>query len=136
MLFRSADMLGKHIDAMVTSLTASLPHVKEGTLTVLATMTNERVPAIPNVPTFKELGYDVQYTSWRALAFPKGVPANVLETVRAAAKKAYYNPEFQDWANKANIDPFFMDHIEAAEFMKNQYPMVEGVMKKFGLINK
>jgi len=130
-----ADMLGKHIDAMVTSLTASIQHVKQGTLTVLATMTDERVPAIADVPTFKELGYDVQYTSWRALAFPKGVPTDVLDTVRAAAKKAYYNPEFQDWANKANIDPFYLDYIEAEKYMKNQYPMVEGVMKKFGLIN-
>ncbi len=129
-----ADMLGKHIDAMVTSLTASIQHVNEGTLTVLATMTDERVPAIPKVPTFKELGYDVQYTSWRALAFPKGVPKNVLDTVRVAAKKAYYDPEFQEWAGKANIDPFFLDHTASEEYMKNQYPMVEGVMKKFGLI--
>jgi tripartite-type tricarboxylate transporter receptor subunit TctC len=129
-----ADMLGKHIDAMVTSLTASIQHVNEGTLTVLATMTDERVPAISKVPTFKELGYDVQYTSWRALAFPKGVPKNVLDTVRVAAKKAFYDPEFQAWAEKSNIDPFFLDHIASEEYMKNQYPMVEGIMKKFGLI--
>ncbi|MFZ5946177.1 MAG: tripartite tricarboxylate transporter substrate binding protein [Bacillota bacterium] len=129
-----ADMLGKHLDAMVTSLTASLPHVKEGTLTVLATMTDERIPVISGVPTFKELGYDVKYESWRAVVVPKGTPAPIVEKLREVGKKAYDNPEFLKWANEANIDPYYMDYQKTIKHLEDQYPMVENIMKKFGLI--
>jgi len=131
-----ADMLGKHIDCMVTSITAAKPHVDEGTLIVLGTMTDERVPVVPDAPTFKELGYDVKYSSWRAAAVPKGTPAPILEKLRAAGKKAYDNPEFLKWANEANIDPVYMDNQKTVEYMKNQYPLVEAIMIKFGLVKQ
>ncbi|MBS4023212.1 MAG: hypothetical protein KGZ79_12460, partial [Dethiobacter sp.] len=105
-----------------------------GTLKVLATMTDERVPIIPDVPTFEELGYDVKYESWRAVGVPKGTPEPILAILREAAKKAFNNPDFQKWANEANIDPLYKEHDAAVKHMAEQYPVVEGVMRKFGLI--
>lgn len=128
-----AAMLGKHLDAMITSTTASQQHLEEGTLRMLAVMGNERIADF-DVPTFKEEGYDVVYESWRVLAVPKGVPQPILEKLRAVGKEVFYSDEFQQWATEAKIGATYNDHEKTVEFMKNQYPIVEGIMKKFGLL--
>ena len=129
-----AAMLGKHLDAMITTTTASRAHLKEGTLRMLAVMSDERSEEFPEIPTFEELGYDVKYDSWRAVVVPKDTPEPVLEVLREAGKKAFDNPDFQKWAKESDIGALYLDHEEAVEYMKNQYPVVEGVMKKFGLL--
>jgi tripartite-type tricarboxylate transporter receptor subunit TctC len=130
---QTTEMLGKHLDAIITSPTASISHVKEGTLVALASMTEERIPAFPDVPTFQEAGYDVTYESFRALAFPKGVPVEILEKTRAASRKAFDNPEFQEWATETNIDQVYMDAEETAEYLETLYPKVEKVIKQFNI---
>ncbi|NLU10179.1 MAG: tripartite tricarboxylate transporter substrate binding protein [Tepidanaerobacter acetatoxydans] len=127
-----AALLGKHIDIMFTSPTASLPHLAEGTLIMLATMTEERLPYLPEVPTLKELGYDASYSSWRGIGAPKGTPDEVMQILREAFKKAYDNPEYQAKCEEAKIDSYYLDHEKFREFLNEQYPIVESVMKKLG----
>lgn len=129
-----AAMLGKHLDAMITSTTASKSHLEAGTLRMLAVMGNERLEDFPDVPTFKDLGYNVVYESWRVLAVPKGTPEPILQILREAGKKAFENPEFQKWAKESDIGALYRDHEQTVKFMEEQYPVVEGIMKKFGLL--
>ena len=61
----------------------------------LATWGATRLAAFPDVPTLKELGYDVEYYLWAGLFAPRGVPANVIQTLRDATRKAVEDPEFK-----------------------------------------
>ena len=97
-------------------------------------MSDERSEEFPETPTFEELGYDVKYDSWRAVVVPKGTPEPVLEILREAGKKAFDNPEFQEWAKESDIGAMYLDHEDTIKYIENQYPVVEGVMKKFGLL--
>lgn len=128
-----AGMLGKHVDAIITSITASQQHIDSGTLRLLAVMGNERIEGF-NVPTFRELGYDVVYESWRVLAAPKGIPEPALNKLREVGKKVFYSSEFQEWAKESNISPIYNDYKKTLEFMEYQYPKVEDIMKKFNLL--
>lgn len=128
-----SELLGKHLDAIIISPTPAIGHIEEGTLVGLGTVTEERIPVLPDVPTFKELGYDVTYESWRALAVPEGVPEDIVQTLREAGEDAFNDPEFQKWAEETNIDPAYMDADEAEAYLKDLYPIVENVVGKFGI---
>ena len=119
---------------MIASTTAARPHIKEGSVRMLAVMSDSRSEEFSETPTFEELGYDVKYDSWRAVAVPKGTPDYVLDVLREAGKKAFDNPDFQKWAKESDIGAMYLDHEKTLEYIKKQYPLVENVMKKFGLL--
>ena len=129
-----ADLLGKHVDAVTTSVTAVLPHLKSGTMAILGSMGLERDPDFPDVPTFTEMGYDVVIAGFRAVGVHKDTDLAILEILRAAGKAAYENPEFQKWADEAKAYQVYLDYKETEEYMKNLSPKVEAVMKDLGLI--
>lgn len=129
-----SDLLGKHCDAVTTSITAVLPHLKSGAMTVLGTMGTERDPDFPDVPTFIEMGYDVVIAGFRAVAVHKDTDPAILEILRAAGKAAFDNPEFNKWAEKSKIYHVYMDYKESEEYMTNLSPKVEATMKDLGII--
>lgn len=128
-----SELLGKHLDAIIISPTPAIGHIEEGTLVGLGSLTEERMPVLPDIPTFKESGYDVTYESWRALAVPAGVPDAIVQKLREAGDNAFYDPEFQKWAVETNIDPAYMDADEAEAYLEELYPIVESVVDKFGI---
>ena len=93
-------LLGGEVDATVASLPASLPYVREGTLRVLAVMSVERDALVPEVPTFREKGFDIAHGGFRVLAVPKGTADDVRRRLEAAFRAAWNDRAFQAWANK------------------------------------
>ena len=77
-------ILGNNAQATAQSVSASLTHIKAGKLRPLACFGAKRSKALPDVPTLKELGYDVEYYLWVGLFAPKGTPEKVTTVLRAA----------------------------------------------------
>jgi tripartite-type tricarboxylate transporter receptor subunit TctC len=76
------DLLGGHIDVLVSNLPVALPVIKSGTVVPLALTTVDRSPLVPDVPTLAEsgvLGIDV--TSWYGLLAPRATPKPVLDAI-------------------------------------------------------
>ena len=67
-------ILGEEVDAIVSSLPGAMSYVRSGALRVLALMAPERSPLVPDVPTFRELGFDLEYGSFRMLIAPPNTP--------------------------------------------------------------
>jgi len=132
----NAALLGKHIDAQMNTISLADQHIREGTIRLLAVTADKRLPDYPDVPTLKELGYDVVYESWRAIAVPKGVPAEVKKVLQDAFVKAYNSPEFQEGAKKSKYDPFFRDAQQFKTFVDGLYPRVQQVVKDLNLTGK
>ena len=88
-----AAVLGGHVTAMSDS-TEWLPHVKEGSLRLLATHGEKRMKNFPNVPTFRELGYDFINETVFMIAAPKGTPAPVIKKLDESFQKAMDDPQF------------------------------------------
>ena len=77
-------ILGNNAQATAQSVSASLTHIKAGKLRPLASFGAVRSKALPDVPTMKELGYDVEYYLWVGLFAPKATPEKVTTVLRAA----------------------------------------------------
>src|ERR687893_740675 len=87
-------LLAGQIQALASAPGVFKPHTDAGKVRILANWGAERVPAFPDVPTFKELGYqDVEFYIWAGLFGPKGLPDPVMMRLREAMKQAMSTPE-------------------------------------------
>jgi tripartite-type tricarboxylate transporter receptor subunit TctC len=76
------DLLGGHIEVLVSNLPVALPVIKAGTVVPLALTTAERSPLVPDVPTLAEAGVpDIDVTSWYGLLAPRATPKPVLDAI-------------------------------------------------------
>ena len=128
-----AALLGGHVDAIIISSGTVLEYLKDGSMTAFGVMTEDRIDAMPDVPTFKEQGIDAVYSSWRGLGVPKGTPKEVVDKLKTACKAAFDNQEFQDAAVKGGIDPWYLTSEEFYSFLESSYGSVESVLKDLGL---
>lgn len=86
--------MGGKIDASFNNLGITFPQVKAGNLRALALFAEKRFEALPDVPTMKELGYDIVSGSSRGYSAPKGIPEAVRNTLRKAFEALSQMPEF------------------------------------------
>ncbi len=97
-----AELMGGQIDAGVLKPGEVMEVVKSGELIPIGAFTAERIKTLPNVPTFKELGYDVfpygPVPQMSYIAAPAGIPADVRAVLIDQFRKAFQSPEFQAFA--------------------------------------
>jgi tripartite-type tricarboxylate transporter receptor subunit TctC len=108
-------LLGGHVDILFSVPIIAFVQLKSGDVTPLAVASEKRHPAFPNVPTLKELGYDVEYYMWCGFFAPKATPPDILKILREATRKAVASPEFKAAMDKMNTP---IDYRDADEFQK------------------
>ena len=109
-------ILGGHVDALASGPAVVLPHIKAGTLRPLAGWGDKRVAALPDVPTFKELGYpQAEFYIWAGLFAPRGTPEPVLAKLRDALKQVVADSEFKGAMDKLETPIAFK---QGADFQK------------------
>lgn len=89
-----------------------------GQVKVLAVMGAERDPSLPDVPTFKELGYDVIWGGMRVLAVPAETPDEVKAKLTEGFKAAFDDPEFQQKAADTGMNAYWMDGPETEAYVE------------------
>jgi tripartite-type tricarboxylate transporter receptor subunit TctC len=95
------DMLGGVIDSNVEALTSAVPNISTGQYRALAVLSAERQPLLPNVPTFKELGYpSIVGETWYAVFAPAGTPKPVVDKLNAARRKITTSAAFGEAIHK------------------------------------
>ena len=100
-------LLGGQVDAAVQLPAALAEHVKSGQMRLLATLTSERDPAFPEVPTAREQGFDVSLEAWRGIAAPRGTPKAVIAALEAAVRKTVESPAFVQGCERLGARPAF-----------------------------
>ena len=108
-------LLGGHVDILFSVPIIAFVQLRSGDVTPLAVASEKRHPAFPNVPTLKELGYDVEYYMWCGFFAPKATPPDILKILREATRKAAASPEFKAAMDKMNTP---IDYRDADEFQK------------------
>jgi tripartite-type tricarboxylate transporter receptor subunit TctC len=110
-------ILGGHVDALASGPAVVLPHIKAGTLRALAGWGDKRVAALPDVPTFKELGYPAaEFYIWAGVFAPKGTPEPVLQKLRDAVRQAVNDTEFKAAMEKLETPIVFKQGEEFQRF--------------------
>ena len=91
------DLIAGVIDAAFMTSTGAMPHLEAGRVRPLAVAGPVRLPGLPNVPTFAEVGLPAMLSdSWNGLLAPAGTPKPIVDRLAAAVMKAVKSKEFQD----------------------------------------
>jgi len=124
-------ILGGHVDALASGPAVVLPHIKSGKLRALAGWGERRVAALPDVPTFKELGYpDAEFYIWAGLFAPKATPEPVLAKLRTTVRDAVGDPDFKTAMDKLETPIVFKQGEEFQRFFDaDARRLAEGVRK-------
>ena len=125
-------VLGGHAQLWASPPALAAPHIEAGKMRALATWGATRLAAFPDVPTLKELGYDVEYYIWTGLFAPRGVPANVIQTLRDATRKAVEDPEFKSSMDKAKTPIAYQDADEFKAFWDRDAQRIAAVIQFIG----
>jgi tripartite-type tricarboxylate transporter receptor subunit TctC len=99
-----ADLLGQHVDSGVLKPSETLGQIQEGLLKPIGIFANDRLEMFPDVPTFKDKGYDVfPYGPVVQMAYvvaPANLPADVRSKLITAFRSSIQNPRFKEFAKK------------------------------------
>jgi tripartite-type tricarboxylate transporter receptor subunit TctC len=114
-------LLGGHVTFLAQYPGPALPLVKSKQVRALACWGEKRVKNFEDVPTFKELGYNVVYTAWVGLLAPKATPAPILEKLRMLVKQATSDPVFVDTMQKAGDQVDYADAETAKKAWQKEY---------------
>lgn len=100
-----ADILAGRVPIGSFTWGAALGQIKGGTLRGIAVTTEARRPEAPDVPTFKELGYDLVASTWFSFAAPKGTPDAVVRRLNAETIRIFRQPDIQKRRDQDAFDP-------------------------------
>jgi tripartite-type tricarboxylate transporter receptor subunit TctC len=127
-------LLGGQVEALSTGPSTVVGHVKAGKIRVLATWGEGRHPALPDVPTLKELGYDAQFSQWTGLFVPAGTPEPVVAKLREAARAAVEDPTFRNALAKVETPIQYLDQPQFRAFWDADARKLATVVKRIGKV--
>jgi tripartite-type tricarboxylate transporter receptor subunit TctC len=127
-----AALLGKHIDMVPVSEMEVRSGVESGELRILAVFSSERSQYNPDVPTMKELGYDITVAAWGGFAAPKGIPAEIMAVLEDAFRQGVQSQLFDEVTKANGYSAFYLDREEFTEFAVQQYEFYKELFKELG----
>ena len=127
-------ILGNNSQVLVTSIAAASAQMKAGKLRALACYSPKRATSLPDVPTLKELGYNVEFSIWVGLFAPKGTPAPVIAKLRADTKKVADSETFKKTISNIGDVVAYLDQPEFAKFWDEDAKRVENAVQSIGKV--
>jgi tripartite-type tricarboxylate transporter receptor subunit TctC len=127
-------VLGNNAQFFMSPSSIAIPQIKGGKMRPLAVSAATRSRNLPDVPTFKESGYDLEYYFWVGLFAPKGTPASVIGYLRDAVKKAAHSPAYQTALGNLGQDLAYMDQPEFAQFWEADAKRMEDAIRQIGRV--
>ena len=127
------DLLGGHIDAVAVSYAEVNAFVQSGDLKVLAVLANDRLEAIPEVPTAKECGYDAVLGTWRGIAVPASTPDEVVAKLYEIFSTAAGSDAFKEFMGNTNNVIDIMNGEEFTALIASQLELYTALVSDLGL---
>lgn len=128
------DLLGGHVPASVNPVSEVISVAQSGSVRILAVTGSQRSKFLPDVPTMRELGYNVVIDSWIGLLGPARMPPDILSTLSAAVAEAAQSPEIAENLAKFGSEPTFQTPQEFAERVRADIARWGPVVKASGFV--
>jgi tripartite-type tricarboxylate transporter receptor subunit TctC len=128
--------LGKHVDALVLTMPPMTPHFKSGALRALGVASPTRSAAIPDVPTYGEMGFpNVHSIGWAGFFAPAKTPDAVVAKLNAEINEVLKEQASIDMLSKAGFDPMVRNAAEATAFFKSEVESWAKMVRAIGFSN-
>lgn len=131
---QTVQLAGNHAEIGLSTYGGAASLIEQGKIRVLAVASEERMESMPDVPTFKELGYDFLYGAWRGLGVPKGTPDEVKKILENAFAEAMANDKVKEQFYNSGFPIMYLDAAGFEEYIQNDYKGIDG-MKEQLMVN-
>jgi len=131
-----AALLGGQVHALASGPAAAVAQIRGGKMRALAGWGDKRLPMMPDLPTFKELGYkDVEFYIWSGVFAPAATPAPVIAKLRAAVRTAVNDAQFKGAMEKVSTPISYLDAPEFAKFLATDAARLKIAVEKIGKVD-
>jgi tripartite-type tricarboxylate transporter receptor subunit TctC len=127
-------VLGGNVNFFMSPTSIALPHIRAGKVRPLAVSSAKRIKTLPDVPTFRELGYDLEYYFWVGIFAPKGTPTPIVNILRDGLNKAAHSKQFLDTLDNLGQELAYMDQPEFATFWSADAKRQEDAINAIGRV--
>jgi tripartite-type tricarboxylate transporter receptor subunit TctC len=128
------DVAGGQVPMMIVESGGGLPMIKAGKLRPLAVVSARRMPMLPEVPTFAELGYrDLEVYAWQGVVVPKATPKPVVDKLSAELQKAVAAPEVRRKLMELGLEVNPSDASLMAAYMATETALWHPIVKQRGI---
>ncbi len=129
-------VLGDHAQAAFTTGAGGL--LQSGSIRILAVASDQRLEGLPNIPTFKEMGYPISLAASYTFCVPVGTSQEVVKDLSRAQKMAFekYSKEMKEGMEKVEVWANFMTPQETLAKYKKEYETLYAVAKELGILAK
>ena len=127
-------LLGGQVDALASGPAAAIAQIRGGKMRALASWGTERLKLLPDIPTFKELGYDAEFYIWSGVFAPAGTPAPVLGRLREAVRAAAMSADFRNAMEKVSTPVSYLDAPEFQKYWERDAKRLAAAVQKIGKV--
>jgi tripartite-type tricarboxylate transporter receptor subunit TctC len=128
-----AAVLGGHAMAF-TGVGEAIPFIRDGSMRGLATYLGQRMSSLPDIPTLKELGYDVVVESRLSVYGPPGIPKDVVKILQDAFHKAMESEDFNKISKSFEVTPSYLDATQIEKYHSDLAAKTKPILIKLGKI--
>jgi putative tricarboxylic transport membrane protein len=122
-------VMGHHVQLTTENVSEVLAEVQGKKLRILAVPAERRLPGLPDVPTLKELGYNIHVGGGRGFSMPAGVPKEAVTVMEAALARAHKSAQWKDYATKNMYEDTYMGSAEFAKYLTTSLPVISEFME-------
>jgi tripartite-type tricarboxylate transporter receptor subunit TctC len=126
-------LVGGHVSVVVQFPGALAAPLKQNQIRLLASLTQSRDPAWPDVPTAREQGVEVALDAWRGIAVPRGTPSAVISQLENSIKATTSSAEFVSQSEKLGVRPAFLPAAQFSSLVAKEDAELSRLMQQIGL---
>jgi putative tricarboxylic transport membrane protein len=129
------NLLGGHIDAMSQAINNAIPHYQAGTIRIIGLSTARRSPTLPNVPTFREEGFDVVIDGWTVVVGPRGLNPTQITYWEAMLEKTVNHDDWKKYLESFSWVWEFKKSEATRDYLKNEHDAARRMLVDLGMLN-
>jgi putative tricarboxylic transport membrane protein len=127
-------VMGGHTQVSTENIAEGLPLVEAKKVRVLAVTSGARMAIVPDVPTMKELGYNIHFGSSRGFGMPAGAPKEAVAHMEGVIEKVYHSPAWKTFAQQSHYENVWMGSAAYAKYLRERRVVAEEFLKAIGVI--
>ncbi|MBU3721056.1 MAG: tripartite tricarboxylate transporter substrate binding protein [Burkholderiaceae bacterium] len=127
-------LLGGQVDALATGPASIVSHIKSGKVRALAHWGEGRLAALPDVPSFKELGIAAEFAQWSGIFVPAGTPDDIVAKLRDAARQAANDEKVKQIISNSGSPIQFLDASDFQRYVDTDAKKLAEVVKRIGKV--
>jgi tripartite-type tricarboxylate transporter receptor subunit TctC len=129
-------LLGGQVEALASGPAAAISQIRGGKMRALASWSTERLALLPEIPTFKELGYDAEFYIWTGVFVSAATPAPIQARLRAAVRAAATSGEFKSAMEKVQTPVAYLDAPEFQKYWDRDAARLKIAVEKIGKVEE